>query len=136
VCVEEYQCANYKFAITEDREMGIINLEDIQVGMVLACDVRERSGRVLLAGGSVITEKHLKVFRMWGITEADISDVEKEEIAANIVAQLDPFLFRDVEGRVRERFRLADMEHPFMKELFRLVTLREVRHRSEGKTSD
>ncbi|MGZ3595494.1 MAG: HDOD domain-containing protein, partial [Syntrophales bacterium] len=62
--------------------MGIINLEDIQVGMVLAGDIRERSGRVLLASGSEITENHLRVFKMWGITEADIKDVEKEEIAA------------------------------------------------------
>ncbi|MGZ6236884.1 MAG: hypothetical protein ACXWMJ_06145 [Syntrophales bacterium] len=112
--------------------MGIINLEDIQVGMVLAGDIRERSGRVLLAGGSEITENHLRVFKMWGITEADIKDVEKEEIAASIVAQLDPSLFQDIQSRVRERFCLADMEHPFIKELFRLVTLRQVRPKSKG----
>ena len=112
--------------------MGIINLEDIQVGMVLAGDTRERSGRILLAGGSEITEKHLRVFKMWGITEADIKDVEKEEIAANIVARLDPFLFQNVQSQVRERFCLADMEHPFVEELFRLVTLRQVRQKSKG----
>ena len=112
--------------------MGIINLEDIQVGMVLADDIKERSGRVLLTGGSEIREKHLRVFKMWGITEADIKDVEKEEIAAGIVAQLAPSLFRDVQSRVREHFCLADMEHPFINELFRLVTLRQVRHRAKG----
>ena len=112
--------------------MGIINLEDIQVGMLLAGDIKERSGRVLLAGGSEITEKHLRVFKRWGITEADIKNVDKEEIAANIVAQLDPSLFQNVQSRVRERFCLADMEHPFMEELFRLVTLRQVRHQSKG----
>ena len=112
--------------------MGIINLEDIQVGMILAGDIRERSGRILLAGGSEITEKHLRVFKMWGITEADIKDVEKEEIAANIVARLDPSLFQNVQSQVRERFCLADMEHPFVEELFRLVTLRQVKHESQG----
>ena len=116
--------------------MGIINLEDIQVGMVLAGDVRERSGRILLACGSEIKEQHLRVFKMWGITEADIRAVEKEEIAANIIAQLDPFMFQEVEGRLRESFRLVDMEQPFMKEVFRLVTLREVRRRSKGRTND
>jgi hypothetical protein len=119
-------------AANEDIRMGIINLEDIQVGMVLAADIKERSGRVLLAGGSEISEKHLRVFKMWGITEADIKDVEKEEIAASIVAQLDPSLFQDVQSRVREHFRLTDMEHPFIKELFRLVTLRQVRHKAKG----
>ncbi|MGA2331536.1 MAG: hypothetical protein ABSG75_07235 [Syntrophales bacterium] len=112
--------------------MGIINLEDIRVGMVLAGDIKERSGRILLAGGNEITEKHLRVFKMWGITEADIKDVEKEEIAASIVARLDPSLFHDVQTRMRERFCLADMEHPFVEELFRLVTIRQVRHKSKG----
>ena len=112
--------------------MGIINLEDIQVGMALAGDIKERSGRILLTGGSEITDKHLRVFKMWGITEADIKDVEKEEIAANIVAQLDPSLFQNVQSQVRECFCLADMEHPFIEELFRLVILRQVRHESKG----
>jgi hypothetical protein len=33
---------------------------------------------------------------------------------------------------MRERFCLADMEHPFVEELFRLVTIRQVRHKSKG----
>jgi hypothetical protein len=107
--------------------MGIINLEDIQVNMVLARDIKDRSGRVLLAGGSRINEKHLKVFRMWGITEADIQGMEKDEIAAKIVAQLDPELFQEAEHTIRERFLNANMDNPFTKELFRLVTIRGVK---------
>ncbi|HVO66410.1 MAG TPA: hypothetical protein VMT12_08005 [Syntrophales bacterium] len=113
--------------------MGIINLEDIQVDMILACDVKERSGRVLLAEGSKITEKHLKVFKMWGITEADIKGIEKEELTATMIAQLDQNLFREVEIQTRERFCHVDMEHPFIKELFHLLTLRQFRRRSKGQ---
>jgi hypothetical protein len=111
--------------------MGIINLEDIQVNMVLSKDIKDRSGRILLAGGSKINEKHLKVFRMWGITEADIQGMEKDEIAANIVAQLDPFLFQEAEHTIRERFLSVNMENPFNKELFRLITIRSVRRGSK-----
>lgn len=107
--------------------MGIINLEDIQVDMVLASDIKDRTGRVLLAGGSKISEKHLRVFRMWGITEADIQGIEKDEIAANIVAQLDPLLVQEAEDKTQERFLHADMENPFSKELFRLMIIRSVR---------
>lgn len=107
--------------------MGIINLEDIKVDMVLAKDIKDRSGRVLLAGGSNINEKHLRVFKMWGITEADIQGVEKDEIAANIFAQMDQQLFRAAETKTRARFRHANMEHPFIKELFRLLIIRLVR---------
>ena len=116
--------------------MGIINLEDIQEGMILAGDIIDRSGRVILAGGNTISEKHLRVFRMWGITEANIKGYEKEELAANIVAQLDPLLFQEVENQIRERFRHADMGHPFIKELFHLLTIRLVRRRSGGQIDD
>lgn len=113
--------------------MGIINLEDIQVNMVLAKDIKDISGRILLAEGSKINEKHLKVFRMWGITEADIQGIEKDEVAANIVAQLDPLLFQEAEQKNRELFFNANMEHPFNKELFRLVTVRSVKRvRAKG----
>ncbi len=116
-----------------EKEMGIINLEDIQVDMVIASDIKERSGRVLLAEGSKISEKHLRVFRMWGITEADIKGIEKEELTANVVAQLDQNIFQEVEIKTRERFCHVDMKHPFIKELFRLLTLRLVRRRSKGQ---
>jgi len=116
--------------------MGVINLEDIHEGMILAGDIKDRSGRVILAGGNTISEKHLRVFRMWGITEADIRGYEKEELAANIVAQLDPLLFQEAENQIRERFRHVDVEHPFIKELFHLLTLRLVRRRSRGQIDD
>jgi len=116
--------------------MGIINLEDIQIDMILASDIKERSGRVLLAEGSKISEKHLRVFKMWGITEADIKGIEKEELAANVIAHLDQNLFREVETQTRERFCHVDMEHSFSKELFRLLTLRLVRQRSKGQNDD
>jgi hypothetical protein len=107
--------------------MGIINLEDIQEGMILADDIKDRNGRVLLAGGSKISEKHLRVFRMWGVTEADIQGIEREELAANIVAQLDPSLLKEAENETRERFYHLKMDDPFIMELFRLLTLRIVR---------
>ncbi len=107
--------------------MGIINLADIQVNMVLAKDIKDRSGRVLLAGGSKINEKHLRVFRMWGVTEADIQGIEKDELTANIAARLDPLLLEEMENKTRERFLDANMENPFNKELFRLVTIRSVK---------
>ncbi|MFB3925991.1 MAG: hypothetical protein ACE14T_08045 [Syntrophales bacterium] len=104
--------------------MGTINLEDIRTGMILEKDVRDRSGRVLLGAGHTVSEKHLRIFKMWGVTEADIHDVRKEEVAAEAAARLDPIKLREVEDQVRELFRHADMQHPFNTELFRLLTFR------------
>lgn len=112
--------------------MGIINLEDIQPGMTLGAEVKDYTGRVLLCAGSEITCKHLKILKMWGITEADIRGIEKEEVALKTTAQLDPLLRQEAEAQGRELFRHTDLEHPFIKELFRLFTVRIVRHKSRG----
>ncbi|NVL91299.1 MAG: hypothetical protein HWN69_10000 [Desulfobacterales bacterium] len=112
--------------------MGIINLEDIQPGMILDAEVKDRSGRLLLGAGSEITEKHLRIFKMWGVTEADIRGIEKEEIAVETAAEIDPLLLQEAEAQGRELFHHTDLEHPFIKELFRLFTLRMVRQKSGG----
>jgi len=111
--------------------MGIINIEDIKAGMILGKDLKDRSGLVLLEAGQEITEKHLKILRMWGVTEAEIKGVTREETISRATSQIDPILLREAEIQVRERFRHTDLRNPFVNELFRLLTLRRVHETSE-----
>lgn len=110
--------------------MGIINLEDIKHGMVLAKDLKDRSGLVLLGAGNEITEKHLRILKMWGITEADIEGVTREEAQPNTTSEIDTFLFQEAEIRLREQFYHTDLKHPFIQELFRLLTFQRVLDKS------
>lgn len=107
--------------------MGTINLEDIQPGMVLEREVKDRSGRILLGAGHEISGKHLRIFKMWGVTEAEILNVDKKEVAAKAAAHIDPVRLRDVEDQTRKLFRYTDPQHPFICELFRILTFRAVR---------
>ena len=107
--------------------MGVINLKDIQPGMILGRDIISRNGVVLLKAGEEFTEKKLGILRTWGITEADIKGIGKEEILEKAVAGIDPRILEEATTKAREIFRHTDREHPFIKELFRLVTLRLAR---------
>ena len=107
--------------------MARINLEDIRPGMVLASEAKDRNGRILLGAGNELTEKHIKIFKMWGVTDADIKDVGMEDVAALTASQFDPELLRETEEQIRERFRHTNMEHPFNSELCRLLTIRLAR---------
>ena len=60
--------------------MGLINLENIEAGMVLAAEAKARNGRVLLPAGATVTEKHLGIFKAWGVTEADIQGVTRRDV--------------------------------------------------------
>lgn len=106
--------------------MGLISISDIRPGMVLAADVRDRNNRVLLAAGQEVTEKHVKIFKMWGVTDADIKGATHEEMVAQEMANVDPMTYQDAERVTLELFRHTDLEHPGVKELARLATLRRV----------
>ncbi len=112
--------------------MAKINLQDIRPGMVLESDLKDRNGHVLLGSNNTITEKHLKIFKMWGVTEANIQGVKKEDVTAKAVSHLDPALLKEIEEKTRERFRHVNMQHPFNDELFRLLTIRFARRKPEG----
>lgn len=112
--------------------MGLINIDDIRAGMVLAHAITDRSGRVLLRSGCEITDKQLRILRMWGITEADIQGVAKEDVAAKATAELDPALLEQAEAQSRDLFRTANLTHTTMQELFRLCTFRLARRAANG----
>jgi hypothetical protein len=106
--------------------MGIIHFEDIQAGMVLNSDLKDRNSRILLKAGTPLAEKHLRILKMWGILEADIQGVEKETVVSNMNIEIDPILQEKVEIELSQQFCHTNRQHPFINELFRLLTLRKV----------
>ena len=107
--------------------MGKINIGDVRPGMILAADVQDRNGRTLLAKGVEISEKHIRIFKMWGISEADIQGVAHEDVEAQETAALDPEILRKADLETQELFTHAGSQHPGVKELVRLSTMRRVR---------
>jgi hypothetical protein len=112
--------------------MGLIHIDDIQPGMKLGGDVKDQIGRVLLTAGHEVTERHVRIFRMWGVTEADIEGIDREEISAVSTAHVDPATTEDVEVQAKSMFRHADLDHPAVKELYRLFTQRMVQPQTGG----
>src|SRR6185369_10254927 len=64
--------------------VGKVAIENIETGMVLASDVLDRSGRMLLGAGAELTHKHLVIFRTWGVLEADIAGQGNDETVEQI----------------------------------------------------
>ena len=110
--------------------MGLLAIDTLAEGMVLASAVHDRSGRLLLDSDTELTAKHLRMFRTWGISEADIVGIEEQGSAATHDDDVDPELLKKVEGDLRRLFCNANLDYPVMEELFRLCLLRKVRHES------
>ncbi len=106
--------------------MGIINIEDLQPGMVLAKDVAESRGQVLLTAGQTIQENHLTIFRAWGVTEADVEGVDQAELASAASSSDDPELSRKVHDQADNLFMFNNLDHPAVSKLYNLYVRRTV----------
>ncbi len=100
--------------------MPSINLDDLQPGMVLAEDAAHLNGRVLLRAGTEINEKHIDIFRMWGVIAANIEEISQEDIGANVTEHVDPVIQQKAEDKMRELFQHTDLSFPPMADLFQL----------------
>ncbi len=104
--------------------MATIILNDIKPGMVLAQDVVDASGRVLLREGMELTERHIRIMKTWGIVDADIKDLSSQEAEDLSMSQLDPVALKQAELKADKLFRLSNLEHPVVHELYRQWILR------------
>lgn len=108
--------------------MGTVAIDNIESGMVLASDVHDRSGRMLLGAGAELTQKHLTIFRTWGVLEADIAGQGSDNAADPIPADVDPLELAAVEQELAPLFMHTNRVHPAIVELMRLAALRKVQH--------
>jgi hypothetical protein len=108
--------------------VGKVAIENIEIGMVLADDVRDRSGRMLLGAGAELTQKHLVVFRTWGVLDADIVGLGSDDTADSIPTDVDPLALAAAEQEIAPLFRNTNRNHPAVIELMKLATLRKVHH--------
>lgn len=106
--------------------MGLIALENVKPGMVLADDAFA-GANMLLSKGSTITEKHIKIFQSWGLVEADIEGVSEEEITNNMTELADPEKLNRAMSELKTIFLLCDLTYPPMKTIFKLCVMRKVR---------
>lgn len=96
-------------------------LDKLQTGMVLAEDLRNDSGRFLLAKGTELEDKHLRVFRIWGLFEVPVDGSgEPDEVPADIP----PDLLQKAEAVTRARFFANDPDHPALAGLRQFCCLR------------
>jgi len=100
-----------------------VNFDDLVPGMVLAEAAVHMNGRVLLSAGACLTEKHLKIFKTWGVTEAYING-GSQEIVYQATAHLDAALVTQAEDEMKKKFIHMNIESDVVNELYR-VSVRE-----------
>jgi HD-like signal output (HDOD) protein len=101
--------------------MGIIHINKLKPGMVLDEEVRDINGRLLLKKDKQIQTAHIRIFKIWGITELNIrGNNSSKDVSASSV---DPEQIEKIKESTLDLFRHVDLDHPANKEIFRISIL-------------
>lgn len=107
--------------------MGIVHIEKLKDDMVLSEDVRDANYKLLLAKGQKIQSKHIRIFKIWGITEVSVVGSHgREEISESYI---EPEIIEKTKEDIKYTFQHVDLSHPAIKELCRLSVLYRSRHK-------
>ena len=98
--------------------MGTIHINKLKPGMVLDEEVKDINGRLLLKKGKNIQSAHIRIFKIWGVTEVNIcgNNGNKNTSGGNV----DPEKIEKIKEYTHNLFCHTDLEHPALKEIFRI----------------
>jgi putative nucleotidyltransferase with HDIG domain len=111
--------------------MSFASLETLDEGRVLAADVHDINGRLLLRQGQVLGASHLRVLKIWGVAEVEVADGAADAFASDTT--LDPDRLAAVKATVAVIFDQLDLNQGVV------AFLREcaITHRYEsGRSAD
>ena len=101
-----------------------IPLEQVKEGMTSAEDLKDGHGQLLLPAGTVIEARHLRALSRWEIAYVPVM---LDATAQDAVPMPSSARMAEAELALKSVFRRADLENPFMAEVWRSCVLREAR---------
>ena len=104
-----------------------VKSEELQPGMVVARDVKNIDGMLLVPSGCELSERQIGVLQAWGVTDLEIEASEEQAKARDPIAQLPPEVAAKLTADLRARFWKPDEFGPVPAEIFKLMLLRLAR---------
>jgi hypothetical protein len=108
-----------------------VAVDDLEPGMLLAEEVRDQQGRLLMPAGTELTDRHLRACQLWGILGVRIRSANAEPDPADLPVSAE--LLAEAETLVRDRLRGHDAAHPLTAELIRICSLRTARRLAQER---
>jgi putative nucleotidyltransferase with HDIG domain len=97
--------------------MGYVAVKDLKQGMVLSEDVRDINTRLLLSKGQKIVPKHIRILKIWGVTEVNIVGAQVDQ-TVDMPAD-DPEKAAQIQAVVKLAFKRANLENQLLNEIYR-----------------
>lgn len=112
-----------------------MRVSELQPGMMLAQPVRDVTGRLLVGGGTLMTERVINVLKTWGVAEVDVSGEAATPWAPDSVDDIPAVLLHTAQDITSKRLRNNDLNLPFIQDVFRLSSLRLAQRLRSGEAA-
>jgi len=89
--------------------MGKISVSELSEGMVLEEDVKSGS-QILLAKGVALSEKHINVFKSWGINSVEIVGIDEKDLSNKKIAKISSKARKQLDQELKEKFSHVEMQ--------------------------
>ena len=99
--------------------MFAVPTDKLEPGKILAEEVRDINGRLLLARGNEIGDNHIRIFKIWGVSEVTVEGPAKGN--DKFEPEISPEMFEQIRETVKDLFQHTDQEHPLVKKIFNLA---------------
>ena len=99
--------------------MYAVPTDKLKPGKILAEEVRDINGRLLLARGNEIGDNHIRIFKIWGVSEVAVEGPDQG--GDKFDPDLNPEIYETVNSTAKTLFQHTDLEHPIIKKIFNLA---------------
>ncbi len=106
--------------------MIVVPTDKIKSGQILAEEVRDINGRLLLSKGLTLEANHIRIFKIWGITEVNLEGTDRHVDTSD--ASMDPAIIEQKKKNVAALFCHVDLENPAIKEIYRIAVQFRCKH--------
>lgn len=109
-----------------------VKSEQLQPGMVIAREVKNLDGMLLLPTGCELSERHIDILQTWGVAEVEIEASEEMVQSHDPLAQMPPEMLAQMTSGLRARFWKPDEFGPVPAEIFKIMLLRQARRHAKS----
>lgn len=96
--------------------MSSVSVQNLEEGLILSEDVIDTFGRLILSKGRRIEANHIRLFKIWGISEVHVEESYVAVLPERESKDVDKLL--DAENTVKMILQNIDINHPAINEIF------------------
>lgn len=100
--------------------------EQLKEGMVVARDVMNIDGMLLVSTGTILTGRQIGILQTWGVTEIEVEGAHESQ-NADPLASLPPEKLAQITAELKARFWQSGEMSPAQAEIFNLMLYRQAR---------